>query len=582
MSESRFSDEDDRRILELAVERGKLTVEHFATLVEKASGSTCDLAIQENLISAADVDILRPLVSPREFLPDYEFLDVIGEGAMGTVYKARQIRLKRLVALKMLKPSALANHTATARSQIEAQLGAKMQHPNIVAVHDYGVQQGRVYLAMEFVPGQSIEERLSEHGAFDHEQALRILQQIVAALSHAADNDIIHRDVKPANVLLTDSVPGLPLPADTPAVKVLDFGLAFESQSEDATRLTADGAALGTPSYVAPEQLMNSTVDVRADIYALGATLYHMVTGVQPFGDSNGFQALAAKMQGNEEWRNSIGAEVPAALQQLILDMTHHAVDDRIADYSQLTHRIDRILAGDDSATLGALRGKKTAGSSRRAFLILVATVVSVLSLLVIPWFGNENIVELPVEVVREHWLFQGFGTPRGVVRGTWRPTEAADGGKVLAGVGPNSLIRFRAPAATAEREYFHFHVGVDPLDHAIVDICFAFQPEGECQILRLHDGTATLGAGHTDTVDFQASTAEPLTLLQRGDGPAYHNVRIAHQPGGWFVHVSGVRIGAAAVSSEDLLEMSVRVSEGTAHFEDIRYIETQPVSTDQ
>lgn len=596
MPDSQPRDNGDRRILELAVARGKLTAEQVETLVAEASGSTCDLAIQRNLISAADVDILRPLCDPTGFLPDYEFIDMIGEGAIGTVYKARQIRLNRPVAIKMLKQSALENHTATARSLIEAQLTARMQHPNIVAVYDYGVQDGRVYLAMEFVEGESILEHIEQHGAVEPDLALQLVKQMISALSHAADNGVIHRDIKPANVLLTDNVPGLILPPGTPAAKVLDFGLAFESQNKDATRLTADGAALGTPGYVAPEQLMNSSVDVRADIYALGATLYHMATGKPPFGDANAFQALAAKMQGSEEWRSDMG-DVPASVQRLVLDMTHHAVDDRIADYGQLSKRIEDILDGRDSTTTLHAPTSPTpphsfSQSSRQLRLASLAgatlLLVGAIGYLISRTFNSGDLpsttpqLEVPVEIVREHLLFDGISTPHdAVVRGAWSPTRASDGGYVLEGKN-NAILRCKVPdSAVGESEFFRFRFRVNPLDDAIVDICLAVTDSQQCHLLRFEKQTVQLGIGSRNTTEFEPIGDEPPTVLfQPAEGPTYFSVLVDHHPGRWLVNVEGNRLGTIAAVPTERPQILLRATVGKSHFEDLSFFEIRPTST--
>ncbi len=176
---------------------------------------------------------------------DYVILDRVGAGAMGTVFKARQKRLDRIVALKVLRPSLARNKRYVDRLRREAHIVARFNHPNIVTGYDLGEEDGYHFFVMEFVEGKALKDLLSEWGLFPEDQVLDVARQVTSALEHAYDKGIIHRDIKPGNILIED---------ETGVVKVTDLGLA--KAAGDLT-LTREGATVGTPQYISPEQARN-------------------------------------------------------------------------------------------------------------------------------------------------------------------------------------------------------------------------------------------------------------------------------------------------------------------------------------
>ena len=202
---------------------------------------------------------------------DYELLDRVGAGAMGTVFKARHKRLNRIVAIKILKPSLARDKRYVERLRREARIVASLSHPHIVTGYDLGEEGGYHFFVMEFVEGKSLRQLLTEWGMFSEDYVLRVARETAMALDHAYQRDVIHRDIKPGNILIDENG----------KVKLTDMGLA--KGPADLT-LTRDGATVGTPMYISPEQARNpQDVDVRSDLYSLGATLYHMATGMPPF-----------------------------------------------------------------------------------------------------------------------------------------------------------------------------------------------------------------------------------------------------------------------------------------------------------
>ncbi len=235
------------------------------------------------------------MLSPGTVLGPYETVAFIGAGGMGEVYRARDTRLGRDVALKILPNAVVPDPERLARFRREAQLLASLNHPNIAAVYGLEEAQGHLAIALELVEGEGLEVRLAR-GRVAIEEAIGIARQIAEGLEAAHERGIVHRDLKPANVKLTPER----------SVKILDFGLAksfaaevpfsssgFEA-SNLATQATTAGMIVGTAAYMAPEQARGQAVDKRADIWAFGVVLYEMIGGRRPFGGETLTDTLAA------------------------------------------------------------------------------------------------------------------------------------------------------------------------------------------------------------------------------------------------------------------------------------------------
>ncbi len=210
-------------------------------------------------------------------VPGYQILERIGKGSMGLVYKAKQASVNRVVAVKVLLDALAQNKEFIKRFRREAEIAAKLSHNNIVGVIDAGEVAGHHYFVMEFVEGETIKDMLEKGKVFDEKVALKIVLAVAEALAHAHLRGLIHRDVKPENVILTKDG----------NVKLADLGLARPT-ADEKWAMSEAGMAIGTPYYISPEQVRGQVdVDIRADVYGLGATLYHMVTGQVPYsGDS--------------------------------------------------------------------------------------------------------------------------------------------------------------------------------------------------------------------------------------------------------------------------------------------------------
>lgn len=239
---------------------------------------------------------------------DFELKKKLGKGGMGEVYLARQMSLDRVVALKTLSKELAKKKDFVGRFNREVKTMARLDHPGIVKVYAVDEYKGIHFAAIEYVDGESVQAWLNKLQRFSVGDAVHIAMVSAEALKHAHDLNLVHRDVKPDNILLTSRG----------VVKVADFGLA-KLVDEDVS-MTQSGTALGTPLYMAPEQARSAkTVDQRSDIYALGATLYHMLTGVPPLQGDNALELILAKESGKYESARKLRPEIPEKL-DLILD----------------------------------------------------------------------------------------------------------------------------------------------------------------------------------------------------------------------------------------------------------------------
>jgi serine/threonine-protein kinase len=217
-----------------------------------------------------------PLIG-RLIAERYRVLELIGRGGMGVVYKAEHARIGKVLALKLLTGELTRDQEQVARFKREALMSSRLSHPNTVQVFDFGEADGLAYLAMEYVRGRDLGVIVSESGRLDPQRTAKIVIQVCSSLSEAHDKGIVHRDLKPENIMIMASQAG------DDVAKVLDFGLAKLRESSELSDVTSSGAIVGTPYYMAPEQIRGEAVTPACDVYALGALLYACLTGVVPF-----------------------------------------------------------------------------------------------------------------------------------------------------------------------------------------------------------------------------------------------------------------------------------------------------------
>jgi len=266
----------------------------------------------------------------------YLIVDKLGKGGMGVVYEAIQESLDRTVALKILPTPLAADKNYVRRFIREAKSAGRLNHPNIVQALDVGESSGYHYFAMEYVEGDTVRERLELMGVFEEQEALEIIYQVALALEHAQQNNIVHRDIKPDNIMLTrDNV-----------VKLCDLGLAKFMQVGGS--VTQTGVAIGTPFYLSPEQARgDAVIDTRSDIYSLGASLFHMLTGKVPFSGSSPYIIVSKHL--NEEFPDPRAArpELSKEIARLVRWMTEKKVNERCQSPGKLAETIEMMLVGE-------------------------------------------------------------------------------------------------------------------------------------------------------------------------------------------------------------------------------------------
>ncbi len=271
------------------------------------------------------------IFKPGERFSGYIIERKIGRGGMGVVYKATQVSLNRPVALKILKKELCNVADYEERFIREARSAGSLNHPNILQIYDVSVSNDIYFFSMEYIEGESLADILEKRGKLSVEQAITVITAVSRALKEASDKGIIHRDIKPDNIMLTKSG----------KVKVADFGLARVADSDEPA-LTKPGMTLGTPNYMAPEQInAEKDIDIRSDIYSLGCTFYHLITGKPPFKGKNTFELLEHHMYDTIEFPDN--EPISEAVKAVILKMTCKKREERFASMDAVLHALGNL-----------------------------------------------------------------------------------------------------------------------------------------------------------------------------------------------------------------------------------------------
>jgi len=311
---------------------------------EKRTADAIDRRIARQAVNAGFISIwqAQQLMTGRVSgfrIDRYVLLDLLGQGGMGRVYLAKDTRLGRQVAIKVLSTSRMNNPRAIVRFQREGKVGAQLQHENLVRIYDEGESGTIRYLVMEFIEGKNIAQLIGAQGAIDWPSAVRLVRQVALGLEHAHQKGLIHRDVNPSNILVTRDG----------TAKLTDLGLAIDLADE--ANVTRDGATVGTFDYISPEQAKHSReVDTRSDIYSLGCTLYHMISGRVPFPVPSLPEKLYAHQLHDADALHAVVNDVPEGLSRVVKRMMAKRPEARYQTPMAVAQALEPFV--DDAARL--------------------------------------------------------------------------------------------------------------------------------------------------------------------------------------------------------------------------------------
>ena len=318
----------------------------------------------------------------------YELLEVVGSGGMATVYKAQDRLLNRFVAVKILKESLKYDSEITDKFSTEAKAAASLSHNNIVSVYDVGTSDGLNYIVMEFIDGETLKEYINRNKPIKWQTACEITIQIANALTAAHENGIIHRDIKPHNILITKDG----------TAKVADFGIAKAVSSDT---VVAGGSALGSVHYISPEQARGGFVDTASDLYSLGVVLYEMLTGSLPFDGDNAVSIALKKLEEEPLSPKVINLDIPQTLDTIVMKsiskeqhIRYKKAEEFAADLKSLLnedsmHIISPRRAEEDDESKRYGKGRKN--NKKSVFIPIIATFVLVVVIAVVTFFAMNS-----------------------------------------------------------------------------------------------------------------------------------------------------------------------------------------------
>lgn len=347
-SGSRSPADFDNALARVVVEEGLATMDEVQDCIRRARAIATDpsqsslarVLIDDEFITRRQLDRLRVQIDAErsgQHIPGFNVLSRLGAGAMATVYKARQLSLDRLVAIKILPRKFSSDPQFIERFYAEGRAAAQLNHPNIVQAYDVGKAGEYHYFVMEYVEGSTVYDHIIKHKRYPEKDAVEVITQVALALEHAHQRGLIHRDVKPKNVMI--NMAGV--------VKLADMGLARAISDREAAEAEA-GKAFGTPYYIAPEQIRGERdLTPSADIYSLGATLYHMVTGKVPFEGKDPGEVMRKHIKTPPTPPDQLNPKLSNGLCEIIEMMMAKRREDRYQRCADLLTDLRAVAKGD-------------------------------------------------------------------------------------------------------------------------------------------------------------------------------------------------------------------------------------------
>lgn len=466
-------------------------------------GKICPKCALEGAGSWEDAE--TPLASTGETLPefegwktgtrvgDYELIDVLGRGGMAVVYLARQISLDRLVALKTVSALLAAESHGRERFRREARAVAQLEHPRIVSIHDIGTSAGSMYYTMDYIAGADLGRAMRER-AIPWREAASIVQKVAEAIEHAHQRGVLHRDLKPGNILLDE--------ANEP--HVTDFGIALETEA--AAGLTLTGDVLGTPPYMAPEALAGGPgkSSAASEVYALGAILFHLLTGRTPFTGTTASEILHLALTSAPPSPRLLNAAVPRDLETICLKCLEKSPESRYASAGALADDLGRFLAGENilarpipgPVRLARWARRRPAPAALLALLVLGALGATFAAIA----FERSRERAVRAEAQAREQLFEAQLARAETLRGSKRPgqrTEALTALADAAKIKVTPVLRAAAIAALGQTDLRVLHRGAPRLAG---NFAFAIAPDLETTVTEEKPGilewkTADAGA---------------------------------------------------------------------------------------
>lgn len=591
------------------------SAEQLRSQAGSESENQINVALEQGKLAKEKVAAVKDVMAPIHSLEGYRITDVLGRGGMGVVYKAIQINLDRSVAIKTILMEKV-SPTTIARLEREARSLAKIQHPNIINIFDFGKQDQQFYFAMEFVDGMDAQELVQSQSRLNEKIAWGILRQVAAGLAHAWKVGIVHRDIKPANILLLPPPEGTNIPGNAPLAKIADFGLAYQGESVSTdppssdARFTEERVIVGSPSYMAPEQFESAVVDFKSDIYACGATAYQLISGTRPFEGLPISKLMAAKETGGLPLPiDQIECSQDSKL--LIKRMMAAEPSDRFASYDELISAMDQLIdsqrnasssealivqphelttdyvdtfqASADDPTIDhvSLNTLHTAPAASR--LIPIATVVTAIVLLgLVVWLIIDRFQYKPGERTlvagKTEYLYYGEtleGWPLTPISGSWGTENDTMSTHPIFGkngvhsrsIGSFGLGNYRVEALVWPHPdtSAQIHFGISPADNQF----------GVVSVTRDQASVYFQSAEGTGQKTYLAKV--PIQISD----DRYAHVVIEKQPTDWFVFVDEQLVGTLPIqSSNDLTEIRLAAIDGKVWFNQLNISELVPAQS--